>query len=264
MKHTTENPLVSIIVPTYNSGHTLRKCLNSIVSQTYKNVEIIVVDNFSQDNTIQICKDFNVKYIQVSAIRSKARLIGAKLSKGEYLLHIDSDMELTPRVIEECIRLAKTKGADAVVIPEINIGETYWAKCTNFGKVLSNLCKRGYLRFIKREVYFEIGGHDPTLVAGEDKDLHDRTLIANKKVIFSSELILHHIGDVSLKDIIKKVKFYSKTLPRFYAKHKTPLKENRCPKKLLRLFLTDPLHGIGYLFLMIITFMITLEVRRRV
>ncbi len=56
-----ENPLVSVIIPTYNSSRTLEKCLESIKNQTYKNVEIIVVDNNSTDNTKEIAKKYTGK-----------------------------------------------------------------------------------------------------------------------------------------------------------------------------------------------------------
>ena len=58
-----ENPLVSVIIPTYNSSRTLEKCLESIKNQTYKNIEIIVVDNNSTDNTKEIAKKFADKAI---------------------------------------------------------------------------------------------------------------------------------------------------------------------------------------------------------
>jgi probable beta-1,3-galactosyltransferase len=56
-----KNPLVSVIIPTYNSSRTLEKCLKSIKNQTYKNIEIIVVDNNSIDNTKEIAKKYTGK-----------------------------------------------------------------------------------------------------------------------------------------------------------------------------------------------------------
>jgi probable beta-1,3-galactosyltransferase len=58
-----EKPVVSVIIPTYKSSRTLEKCLESIKNQTYKNIEIIVVDNNSTDNTKEIAKKFTQKVI---------------------------------------------------------------------------------------------------------------------------------------------------------------------------------------------------------
>ena len=64
-----ENPLVSVIIPTYKSSRTLEKCLESIKNQTYKNIEIIVVDNNSTDNTKEIAKKFTQKVIPRARLR---------------------------------------------------------------------------------------------------------------------------------------------------------------------------------------------------
>ena len=81
-----DSSLVSVVIPTYNSEKTLAKCLESIKNQTYKNIEVIVVDKFSVDQTVENAKKFNAKIIQSSAEMSKARNIGLskthKNSKG--------------------------------------------------------------------------------------------------------------------------------------------------------------------------------------
>ena len=56
--------MVSVVIPTYNSERTLEKCLKSIVDQTYKNIEIIIVDKFSEDKTVEIAKSYGARIIQ--------------------------------------------------------------------------------------------------------------------------------------------------------------------------------------------------------
>ena len=71
------------------------------MNQTYKNVEVIVVDKFSNDNTIEITKKYRVDAYQIKAKeRSEQRNFGAVEAKGKFVCFIDSDMELTPKVIE--------------------------------------------------------------------------------------------------------------------------------------------------------------------
>ena len=56
---------ISIIIPTYNSSKTIIRCLNSVIKQTYKNWEIIIIDSYSKDNTINLIKNFNTKKIKI-------------------------------------------------------------------------------------------------------------------------------------------------------------------------------------------------------
>jgi len=103
--NSSNQPLVSIVVPTRNSAETLPLCLASIRRQTYRNIEVIVVDSYSTDNTVEIAKRFGAKVIQVAGERARAKNVGLRLAKGKYVLFIDSDMVLTPRVVEKCIQV---------------------------------------------------------------------------------------------------------------------------------------------------------------
>src|SRR5206468_1500632 len=101
-------PLVSIVIPTKNSGEFLEACLRSIKEQTYTNIEIIVVDNSSSDNTQEIARKYTDKVFTKGPERSAQRNFGAQSSSGDYLLIIDSDMELSPNVIAECVEKAQS------------------------------------------------------------------------------------------------------------------------------------------------------------
>ena len=120
-----KSPLVSVIVPCKNSSQFIAQCLESIKNQTYKNIEIIVVDNNSTDNTKEIARKYTKLVFNKGPERSTQRNFGAKESKGEYLLFIDSDMILTRKVVEECVGKID-QSAKAIIIPEISIGEGFW------------------------------------------------------------------------------------------------------------------------------------------
>ena len=213
-------PLASIIIPTYNSERTLETCLKSIKNQTYPNIEIIIVDNCSTDKTVEIAKKYNAKIFLLKALRSPARNYGAKKAKGEYLLFIDSDMELTPYVVEQCIKKALTKNIDAIMIPEIRVGEGYWAKCRALERILyigNPLIEA--VRFIRKEIFQKVGGYDPELEAGEDYDLHARIEKAGCKIGRVKALIKHHEGKITLKRIVMKRYYYGKTIMRYIKKH---------------------------------------------
>ena len=92
------NQLISIIIPTYNSGKTINRALNSVFSQKYKNWELVIIDSYSKDNTIKIINSFNSKKIKIYYIRkskglAKARYLGIKKSKGKLIAFLDSDDE---------------------------------------------------------------------------------------------------------------------------------------------------------------------------
>lgn len=99
------NPTVSIIVPVYNMEQYLERCVDSILSQTYKDFEIILVDDGSTDNSGIICDDYAEKDQRIKVIHKKnggissARNAGIKLSKGQWLLFIDSDDCVKPDYI---------------------------------------------------------------------------------------------------------------------------------------------------------------------
>lgn len=87
---------VSIIIPTYNHGNYIGKCIESIICQTYNNWEAIIVNNNSTDNTIEIIKNFNDNRISVlninnQGIIAKSRNIGIQHAKGDYIAFLDSD-----------------------------------------------------------------------------------------------------------------------------------------------------------------------------
>ena len=95
-----KNPTVSVIIPTYNRAHLVGRAIKSVLNQTYRDFEIIVVDDGSTDNTKDIIKEFQkkdkrIKYIPYEKNKggSAARNTGIKAAKGEYIAFLDSDDE---------------------------------------------------------------------------------------------------------------------------------------------------------------------------
>ncbi|SKB29072.1 Glycosyltransferase involved in cell wall bisynthesis [Lysinibacillus sp. AC-3] len=112
-------PLISVVIPAYNRAKTIKYCLDSITSQTYKNIEIIVVDDGSQDNTVDIVKSYNdsrVKCIITSGNRGAqaARNSGIKNSIGEWIAFQDSDDEWLPNKLSKQIERALNIQAEVV------------------------------------------------------------------------------------------------------------------------------------------------------
>ncbi|MDH5770151.1 MAG: glycosyltransferase [Candidatus Bathyarchaeota archaeon] len=255
-----DEPLVSVIIPTSNSERFLERCLKSIWEQSYPNIEVIVVDNRSMDRTREIAEGCGVRIVLCRAGRSRARNVGAGYAKGEFVLFVDSDMELTPNVVRQCIAKVES-GFDAIIIPELSVGEGFWAKC----RALEKLCYIGddlieAARFFQREVFEVVGGYDPQLESGEDWDLSQRISKARYRVGRIGVPIRHHDESLSLRETMLKKHYYGKTLKRYRLKHP---KEAKQQLKLIRLafirnwrkLTKDPVYALGMLFMKTCEFM---------
>ena len=113
---------VSIIVPVYNVEKYLAKCLDSLVNQTLEDVEIIVVDDGSRDNSKQIIDEFQTKYpdkiksfVKENGGLSDARNFGLDRANGEYIGFVDSDDYVTAEMFEEMYSLAQKYDAEMVI-----------------------------------------------------------------------------------------------------------------------------------------------------
>lgn len=211
--------LVSVIVPTRNSEKTITMCLESIRRQTYSNVEIVIVDAYSCDGTRRIAERYGPRIVMSRAYRSEARNIGVRESRGDFVLFVDSDMELGPSVVQGCVEKSE-KHYDALVIPEVSSGTGFWAQC----KALEKSCYLGddtieAARFFKRSVFQGIGGYDPELEAGEDWDLNQRTREAGFKIGRIDALINHNEGELRLRHMLDKKYRYGKTIGKYRKKH---------------------------------------------
>jgi len=207
--------LVSIIIPTYNSSRTIERTLKSIVGQSYRDVEVIVVDNCSVDNTRSIALKYTGNVICVRCSRGKARNIGVSMARGSYILFVDSDEELTGNVIAECIGQFR-RGVDAVVIPEVSFTSSIALKALNIGRKLpESQIPRAY----RREVIDRLKGFDEELVFGEDWDLYIRALRSSIKTSSIKSYIIHHEAE-SFKQYVRKYYCYGKSFKKLHEKHK--------------------------------------------
>lgn len=103
-----DTPLVSIIIPTYNHAHFLRDALESVRAQTYMNWECIVINNYSEDDTVAVVESFQDKRIRLenfhnNGVIAASRNRGIVLSQGEYLAFLDSDDTWYPTKLENCL-----------------------------------------------------------------------------------------------------------------------------------------------------------------
>ena len=240
-------PLVSLIIPTKNSGRTIEACLKSIRGQSYKNIEIIIVDNNSTDDTKKIALKYTKLVFNRGRERSVQRNFGAKMSKGEYFLFIDSDMELSKTVIADCIRQVESykvskvnKVLGGVIIPEESFGEGFWAKC----KALERSFYVGVdwieaARFFPKKIFREFRGFDKDLVSGEDWDLNQR-INTKFKILRINSSIRHNEGKLRLMDLLNKKLYYGRKINKYVSRNKDKFKAQSNIISRYKLFFFDP------------------------
>lgn len=216
------NQLVSVIITTRNEEERIIRLINSIKGQTYRYKEIILVDNNSSDKTPEIAKEMGVKVFNYGPERSAQRNYGAKISKGDYLLFIDADMELSKDVLKECIE--KCKQADnmgGVIIPEHSIGKNFWEKVKSFERSFYNLKgdeTTDAARFFTRQAFNKVGGYDEKITGPEDWDLPENVKRLGYKITRVKSVIYHYERINSLFDLLKKKFYYALKSHRYLSK----------------------------------------------
>jgi glycosyltransferase involved in cell wall biosynthesis len=114
----SKEPLVSINIPTLNSEKTLARTLDSIKQQTYTNYEVLIIDNGSNDKTVEISKKYTNKIFVNHGKLLGSRYIGVKESKGKIVMLLDSDQVLDRTAIERGVKLIQNNGYDMVFLEE--------------------------------------------------------------------------------------------------------------------------------------------------
>lgn len=214
---------VSIIITSKNEADVISALLSSINKQTYKYIEVILVDNESSDNTLQIAKKYiNTRIYTFGPERSAQRNFGASKSKADYLFFLDADMELTPRVVEDCVLKIYQDRVDGVVIPEQSKWINFWGQVKAFERSFYN--EKGdpitdAARFFSRKVFNKVGGYDETITGPEDWDLPDRIRIEGFKIGRSKEVIYHHERKISLINLFRKKFYYGLNAHKYLSKH---------------------------------------------
>ncbi len=216
MKNT---PFVSIIITTKNEERNIERLLESITSQTYKNIETIVVDNKSTDKTKDLAKKYTKKVFDQGPERSAQRNFGAIKARGKYLFILDADMELSPKVLESCVSHIKSSKHKALIIPERTVGEGFMSKIRSFEREM-------YVgdptvevaRFFDKKVFNEFHGYDESLTGAEDYDLPYR-MGKKYSIGWVEEWILHHEETITLGSQLRKKYYYAKRSAKYAQKH---------------------------------------------
>lgn len=240
--------LVSIVIATKNEELNLGICLESIMTQTLaaNQWEIIVVDNFSTDATLDIAKQYTTQVYSKGPERSSQRNFGIKQAQGTYILFLDADMILAPTLLEDCLCQFQdhAQGLVGLWIPEIILGTSLFAKIRRFERQFYDATVIDGVRFFKKADFDAIAGFDENLFAAEDWDLDKRLKARGTIKLLSGEnkakishwpladfinqqgvnpavcgsVIFHNESTLTFNQYLKKKAYYSTNLDQYKAK----------------------------------------------
>ena len=210
---------VTVIVPVYNVEKYLRKCLDSLINQTYKNLEIIVVDDGSTDNSVKICDEFANRDNRITVIRQKnggisiARNAGLGKMTGSYVTFVDSDDYLEINAVEKFLKISITEGADIVCSETIIIfkdrivhnsnkeNEKYSTELIKEKILLDKLGNHAATKFYKAELWKNI--RFPEKLVYEDFYIMPSVCVNAKKIVYKCEPLYYYnrINPTSLSSL---------------------------------------------------------------
>ena len=116
-------PLVSIILPVYNAQSHLERCIGSILAQTYRDLELIILNDGSKDQSLPVCEEFRARDSRILLVDkansgvSDTRNLGLKLAGGKYIQFVDSDDHIAPDYTQHLVTAAEQNHADLVIAP---------------------------------------------------------------------------------------------------------------------------------------------------
>lgn len=204
------NPLISVIIPVYNTEKYLEACLNSIVNQTYRNLEIILIDDGSTDNSPNICDKYAEMDSRIKVIHkknegvSKARNTGLLYATGDYFHFPDSDDYLEIDAYEYLLQLLNEKNCDAVAFEHYitysdreiihKLDESFYGLFDNektqikLFKGSQFCCNKLYKKELVNDIKFR-----EDIFRGEDTLFSASVLLNAKKVWFDSRPLYHYV-----------------------------------------------------------------------
>ena len=262
MSNTDNCPLVSYIITVLNGEKYIGRTLKGVKSQTYPNIEIIVVDNFSTDKTREIVRSFSeVKLFLKGPERSSQLRYGLEQARGKYVFTTGCDLVADNNYIEKCVNICESSDYVAVYAGVISETTNFWSKV----KAIERLCYIGddiheAARFLRKDVLEKIGGFDSDLVLhGDDYEVQARLNKFGYKT-GRVDAVEVHIDEIdSIKEVFLKSFYYGMNSWKYIKKHPGHATKQLMPIrksffKNYKLFLKHPLLASGLVVFKIVQY----------
>jgi glycosyltransferase involved in cell wall biosynthesis len=205
-------PLFSIIIPTYNSQNVVNRALDSLVSQSFKNFEVLVIDGLSKDNTVEVVRNYNDPRIKIRSEKDHgiydAMNKGIKMAEGEWLYFLGSDDQLYS--VDTLAQVAeKTEGVDVVYgnVYSTRFGGLYDGEFDDNKIKDKNICHQAI--FLNRKVFQEVGVFEQKYKGYGDWDHNMKWFLSpviRKKYI---DIIVAHYADGGFSSTQFDAAFYN-------------------------------------------------------
>ncbi len=232
------DPLVSVNIRTYNSARTLRETLQSVINQTYPNIEIVISDGYSKDKSVKIAKEFKGK-IGYSDNLGDARYQNYKKSEGKYIVSLDSDQIMDKNLVRYCVMECETNGVDALIIGEKSISNngTYLEKVLAYDKwlidktkdtdvVFGTACPRFFRKDLLKGIRWPRG-----LGIFDDTILYAQLSKNGADIGYMSKQAIRHKEVSNWLTLIRKFFRYGKSYSRAFQENPTTIAAHSLPRK---------------------------------
>ena len=231
-------PSATVIIPTYNRGKTLSKCIDSILQQDYPQdkFELIIIDDGSTDDTHELLKKYEKKpgfsyFFQKNKGPSSARNLGINNSRGEIICFIDDDCIAEKNWLKNIVKPFSDEnvgGAGGKIIADApqTLIEKYCEKSKFFEQArFIDVMVIGANAAYRRDILLALRGFDEFFRTGEDTDLGLQIRLKGKKLAYTSDAIIYHNHRSNYRSITKQMRGYGKgyaSLNKKYTKNFRP------------------------------------------
>lgn len=233
--------LVSAIITTHNRKGLLRRAIESVLSQSYTNIECIVVDDSSNDGTALVCEEYPIQYIYIPPSESRggnyARNKGIKAAKGEYVAFLDDDDYWLPTKIEKQVKLIEEKGCELVhcgtrleiIESERVLYQDVLPLRSRSGdmrkKILFTICTTTTNILVSRKALFDIGLFDEELGFWQEYELTIRLAQRAPFYFVNEPLSVYRVDKKDKQRLTNKYDGWKNAVSYIYQKHKVLYEE---------------------------------------
>jgi len=211
-----KKPLISVIIPTLNEAESLAKLLSDLKQQTYKNFEVIVVDEHSTDKTVKVAKESNAKILfSNKGNLSFARNLGIKKSKGTIIVNLDADFRINKEFLKGVLESFKDKKVQGIKVREMLEQDSLLERID----YLRSFYRYGDYTLSVRIFRKGITYDEDIKHFGEDMHIEKKI---KDKIHYSDKSLIKHHRFHSFRDVIKSWKVYCSSFT-FYKKYEGPM-----------------------------------------
>jgi glycosyltransferase involved in cell wall biosynthesis len=200
----TGQPLVTVVIAAYNEARYIGRCIESLQTQTYRPLEVVVVDDGSRDATVKVAGGFDgVRVLRQPHLGAgRARNAGARVARGHILVFVDADMECPPPFVTRLVAPMLEGGAVGTFTKEIMVanGDRRWARAHMLGRFLPVDChfppdfpdRWENFRAIRQDAFWSVGGFDEV---GHGEDVTVGRKLGIPAEVAGGALCFHHEPD---------------------------------------------------------------------